>query len=95
MELMNLINEIASLVLFLNATAFYVFLFGKENAHIDKLPKLEYFLLKIGLILIAAGGLYNTLIMSYPPTIEIIMNIGYAAVFTWAAIFHYRNFVKK
>jgi len=92
---MNIINEIASLILFITSTLFYIFLFGKDNKYIDRLPIWENYTVRVGLIFIAAGGLYNTLVMSYPPNIEIIINVGYACVFLWAAVFHYRNFVKK
>jgi len=95
MELLQAINEIANLLVCGNATLFYIFVFGRQVSRIDKLPLAEKILLRIGLALPAVMGLWNVLYMSYPPTTEIIMNVGYACLFTWASIFHYKQFVRK
>ena len=95
MELMQVINELANLLVCVNATLFYIFVFGRQVSRIDKLPLAEKILLRIGLALPAVMGLWNVLYMSYPPNSEILMNVGYACLFTWASIFHYNQFVKK
>ena len=95
MEIMNLINEIASLLIFVNATLFYIFIFGREIESISRLPLVEQWLLRIGLAMISIGGFYNVMIVSYPPNVEIFINVGYACLFTWASIFHYKTFIKK
>ena len=95
MELMQIINEIASLLIFVNATLFYIFIFGREVKRIKMLNIFEQWLLRIGLILPSLGGLYNVLVYSYPPNVEIIINVGYASLFTWASIFHYKQFVRR
>jgi len=95
MELMQIINEIASLLICVNATLFYIFIFGRQVKKIENLHLLEQWLLRIGLILPALGGFYNLLVASYPPNVEIIINVGYAALFTWASIFHYKQFVRR
>jgi len=95
MEIMNIVNEIACLLIFVNTALFYIFIFGRSVPIIDNLPKVENYLLRIGLITISAGGLFNVLSTSYPPNIEIIINVGYACLFTWASIFHYKYFVRK
>jgi len=95
MELLQAINEIANLLVCGNATLFYIFVFGRHVSRIDKLPLAEKILLRVGLALPAVMGLWNVLYISYPPTAEIIMNVGYACLFTWASIFHYKQFVRK
>ncbi len=91
----NLINEIACLLIFINATLFYIYLFTKDNDSIDKLPVYEQWAVRVGLALVSAGSFYNVIIVSYPPWPEIIINVGLAFIFSWAAYFHYRMFVKK
>ena len=94
MEILQIINELANLLIFVNATLFYIFIFGREVSKIEKLPIIEKVLLRIGLILPSIIGLVNVLYVAYPPITEIIMNVGYACLFTWASIFHYNQFVK-
>jgi hypothetical protein len=95
MEILQIINEIASLLVFVNATLFYIFIFGREIAIIERLPTWEKWLLRVGLALPAVGSFYNVLYVSYPPFSEIIINVGYASLFTWASIFHYNHFVRN
>jgi len=95
MELLQVINELANLLVCVNATLFYIFVFGRQVSRIDKLPLAEKILLRVGLALPAVSGLWNVLYMSYPPNAEIFMNVGYACLFTWASIFHYKQFVKN
>jgi len=95
MEALQIINELANLLVCVNATLFYIFIFGRDVAIIDRLHQAEKVLLRIGLALPAVMGLWNVLYMSYPPTTEILMNVGYASLFTWASIFHYNQFVKN
>jgi hypothetical protein len=51
--------------------------------------------LRVGLAIPSMGSLYNVLVAQYPPIPEIIINVGYASLFTWASIFHYNAFVKN
>ena len=94
MEILQVINEVANLLIFINATLFYIFIFGRKVSKIEKLPLIERVLLRIGLALPSVIGLWNVLYVSYPPNTEIIMNVGYSCLFTWASIFHYNQFVK-
>lgn len=94
MEALQIVNEFANMLICANATLFYIFVFGRDVKLIDRLPLAEKILLRIGLALPAVMGLWNVLYMSYPPTTEILMNVGYACLFTWASIFHYNHFIK-
>lgn len=95
MEIMEVINELANLTIFVNATLFYIFVFGREVKAINTLPKYMQILLRLGLAIPSMGGLWNVLVVQYPPYPEILINIGYACLWTWASIFHYTTFVKR
>ena len=92
---MQIINEIANLLICVNATLFYIFVFGREIKALANLRLIEQAMLRVGLSIPALGALYNVLVAQYPPIPEILINIGYASLWTWASIFHYRTFVKK
>lgn len=94
MVLEQIINEIANILVFVNATLFYIFIFGRDIKAINKLSITEILLLRCGLAIPSLGSLYNVLTTQYPPTPEIVINVGYACLFTWASIFHYKTFVK-
>lgn len=91
---MTIINLVANAIISISISAFIVFVFGRFSM-MDKLPKYEVLTIKSGLCLIAAGSLFNCLTFSHPVTSEIILNCGLAITFLWAAIFHYKYFVKK
>ena len=95
MELMQIINELANILIFINATLFYIFVFGREVKALARLNIVERWLLRVGLAIPSMGALYNVLVGQYPPIPEIIINVGYASLFTWASIFHYNTFVRN
>jgi len=92
---MQVINEIANILICGNATLFYIFVFGREIKALARLNLAEQIMLRVGLALPAIGSLFNVLTAQYPPIPEILINIGYASLWTWASIFHYNTFVKK
>jgi hypothetical protein len=92
---MQVINEIANILICGNATLFYIFVFGREIKALARLNLAEQIMLRVGLALPAIGALYNVLVQQYPPIPEIVINVGYASLWTWASMFHYKQFVKK
>ena len=95
MEILQVVNEVANLFTLVNATLFYIFIFGREVPKIEALPNVMQYLLRIGLALPALGALYNVLYVSYPPVNDIIVNVGYGFLWTWASLFHYNTFIRK
>jgi len=89
------INELANIIICVTTTLFYIFIFGREVKAIARLSIIEQWMLRAGLALPAVGSLYNVLTAQYPPTPEIIINVGWASLFLWASIFHYKTFVKN
>lgn len=51
-------------------------------------------MLRVGLAAPSLGSLYNVLVVQYPPFAEILVNMGYASLWTWASMFHYETFIK-
>lgn len=94
MEILMLINAFANVVITLAMIAFIIFVFGRFSI-MDKLPKYQMLTVRVGLCTTAAGSLFNFLTLSTPPLTEVMLNVGLAIVFLWAAIFHYNYFVKK
>lgn len=92
-EYTMLINFVASLILTISFTAFIIFIFGRPNSKINAMPWYKTLLVKFGLCFCTAGALLNALTFSNPPWTEIVLNVGLAMVFSWAAYFHYVEFV--
>lgn len=89
------INAVANLTIAISMVFFIIFVFGSKNKIINAMPKYESFPVKLGLSFISCGSFLSFLTLSNPQETEIIMNVGLALVFLWAALFHYKYFVKK
>jgi len=88
------INFAASLGLTGLMVAFLIFLFGRENSFVYKLPKYKTIALKAGLALCTSGALLNAITMSDPSWSESLLKVGLTILFGWTAWFHYGHFVK-
>jgi hypothetical protein len=84
----TLLNLIANIVLTVSVSIFTIFLYRTEGI-VRKWPLIGSYLLRFSLVMIAVGGLGNCLILSTPPHTEVILNIGTAGLFAWAAWFHH------
>lgn len=93
--MVTIINLFASLLITLGMTFFIIGVFGRKSESIEKLTVLERLLLRVSLCATAAGALYNLLSLSTPPVSELVLNSGMGLLFTWAAWFHWKYFVKK
>lgn len=81
------LNLFANIALTLSVVAFIVLLYNSKGIT-NKWPLIGSYLLKISLVLMAVGGLGNCLTLSTPPSSEVILNVGTAGLFSWAAWFH-------
>lgn len=91
----TILNFISNLAICLGAGTFYIMLFSniaKGNKAVEKFPATAHWLVKIGLSFTATGAFLNLLVLSTPGWTEIIMNIGLAALFIWAAVYHAKKF---
>lgn len=94
MNTLIVINAISNLVIAISTIAFIIFVFGRFSM-LDKLPRYEVFMLKIGLCMLASGAFFSFLTLTNPPFFEVLLNAGLASVMSWASVFHYKFFVKK
>ena len=88
------LNLASNAVLTAVMAAFLVFLFGRENSFVYKMPAYKTFALKAGLALCTVGAALNVLLLSTPQWSEVVLNLGLATLFSWATWFHYDKFVK-
>ena len=88
------LNFMASLVLTFSFTAFIIFVFGRTSSKLHSLPFWKTIFVKTALAFCTAGALLNALTFSDPPWSEVILNVGLALLFSWAASFHFCHFVK-
>jgi amino acid transporter len=89
-----LINFVSNLILTLSFTAFIIFVFGRQESKINKMPWYKTFLVKLGLVMCTVASLLNALMFQDAPWTEVMLNAGLSMVFAWAAYFHYNEFVK-
>ena len=89
------INLIANVMVMISVTFFIIGVFGRRSPMIDKMPMGEQYFLRVALSTLAAGSLLNVLTFSTPHATEVILNVGVGLLFTWAAWFHWKYFVKK
>jgi len=92
---MEIINFIANLLIFISVTLFIIAIFGSQNKMIMSINVFEKYLIKIGLTITSCGSLFNVLTLSTPNNTEILLNVGLALVFIWAAHFHFKYFINK
>ena len=89
------INAIANALICLGGLAFYVMLFTKIGdgvKQIDQFGKVSDHLIRTGLAFIVAGALFNVLLLTTPPASEVLMNLGFGLVLSWAAVWHGKKF---
>ena len=90
-----IINLIANICIVIGMSFFIIGVFGRSSQVVDSINPLERFLLKLGLCSVTAGSLFNILTLSTPNISEVALNVGLGILFIWAAIFHWKYFVKK
>ena len=89
------INLIANVMVTISVTFFIIGVFGRRSRVIESMPIAEQYFLRVALSTLAAGSLLNVLTFSTPHVTEVILNVGVGLLFTWAAWFHWKYFVKK
>lgn len=89
------INLFANIIVTISVTFFIIGVFGRKSQMIEKMPIWEQYFLRVSLSILAAGSLLNVLTVSTPHLTEVVLNLGVGLVFSWAAWFHWKYFVKK
>ena len=88
MSLETFLNLTANIVLTASVSIFTIFPYRSDGV-VRRWPLIGSYLLRLSLVAIAVGGLGNCLILSTPPHTEVLLNIGTAGLFAWAAWFHH------
>ena len=93
--MMIILNLIANSVTTIAVTFFIIAVFGRKSKAIESLPAYEYYALKISLCVLASGSLLNALTGHAHHATEVLLSLGVALIFSWAAWFHWKYFVRK
>ena len=106
-EILPIANILANSVICISMTLFFILIYGNENNAVHRWPALHHWVLKISLVTVIAAAFWNAANSTYVisrtrqpevlkfidvPVGEIVMNIGLALLFSWAAWFHWRFF---
>ena len=89
------INIVANMIMLISVVMFYLYLYGDNSKVVHRWNFVGHWSLKLGLIGIAVGNMYNVLSLCNPPTSELVLNVGLAIVFLWAYMFHKKMFAEK
>jgi len=88
MSLDTFLNLTANIILTASVSIFTIFLYRSDGV-VRRWPMIGSYLLRLSLVAIAVGGLGNCLTLSTPPHTEVLLNMGTAGLFAWAAWFHH------
>ncbi len=88
-----LINFASNLILCLSFTAFIIFVFGRADGKLNQMPWYKTIAVNVGLGVCTAGALFSALTLDNPNWPQVVLNLGLATTFAWAAYFHYVEFV--
>jgi hypothetical protein len=91
---MVILNLIANIILTFSGTIFFLQLYGGESSIVHKWKFISHWGLKFGLAALTSGSFLNVITLSNPGFGETLMNLGLAAIFSWAVVFHYKIFSK-
>lgn len=73
---------------------FYIILYGDGTKVVYKWPLLQHWLLKVGLVGIITGAVFNAVSWNHVGWSGAILNGGVACVFQWAYVYHRRMFLE-
>jgi len=89
---MVILNLIANIILTLSGMIFLLQLYGRESSVVHSWSLISHWSLKGGLAAFVAGSLLNVLTLSHPSFTQVLSNLGLAAIFSWAVMFHHKIF---
>jgi hypothetical protein len=87
-------NGISCLWLAYCATLFYIVLYGNDNKVVYHWPTVQHWTLKLGLVGIITGSVFNALAWKQVGWSGALLNVGLALVFNWAYLYHKKLFIK-
>jgi hypothetical protein len=92
MAMIQLINNIADLIIAISLIFFLYFVFS-EDGMIQKIHFLERSFIRVALALGSSASLYDFLSQSNRAVF--LTHLSFALIFCWGAYFHYKYFINK
>jgi hypothetical protein len=87
MSIWTYVNLVASVLIAISVTGF-MFLIQHEDSPVMKMNFFMRSWIRLSLVAMAAGGLFNVVTLSTPHWSEILLNAGIGLLFTWAFYWH-------
>jgi hypothetical protein len=87
MSILTCINLVASSMITISVTGF-MFLVQHEDSPVQKMSFFIRLWIRLSLIVVAAGGLFNIMNLSTPHWSVMLLNFGIGLLFTWAFFWH-------
>ena len=87
MNTYTIVNIIASLLITVSVTGFILMVY-RPGSPVDEMPLPLKAWIKLSLVSVAAGSLFNVLTMSTPVWSEVLLNVGVGGLFSWAFFWH-------
>lgn len=87
MSIWTYVNLVSSTMIAISVTGFMLLLQHEESP----VQKMNFFMrswIRLSLIAVAAGGLFNVISLSTPHWSEILLNFGLGLLFSWAFYWH-------
>ena len=87
MSIWTYVNLVSSTMIAISVTGF-MFLVQHEESPVQKMSFFMRSWIRLSLIAVAAGGLFNVISLSTPHWSEILLNFGIGLLFSWAFYWH-------
>lgn len=92
MLVVKIINALANILLSYSLIMFYIYLFGDNDKIVHKWTFLGHWTLKLGLIIMIIGTIFNLLTFNCPSFSQLLLNVGLSITFVWVYLFHKQLF---
>lgn len=93
--ILTLINLASNILLSYSLIMFYLYLFGDNDKIVHRWRFVGHWTLRLGIIIMIIGTLFNILTFDAPSLSQLSLNIGLSMTFFWAYLFHKKLFESK
>lgn len=89
-----IVNSMASLLITISVIGFMLMVMRPDSI-VDCMPFYIKWWIRLSLIMVASGAMFNVLNGSNPMWSEILLNVGIGSLFTWAFLWHRQRWVRN
>jgi len=89
----NILSIVTSVVMLIGFTLFFIFVNGRPNSKIHRLPSFLQWSVKLSLGLCSIGSFLNIIYYTSMPASDVVLHVGVSSLMLWASWFHYTTFV--